>query len=318
MLVCLPSEKVIPGFLQSFNELYPSVNLNVVLVPNDLNAMENCSIFGETSLESRAQELFCCMYTWGNFLKETAFVLELKPYCKDNCDHKGRICTIRNLAVFSAVAFGEKVCALASDLRKCSDALLSSLFGTQLSDNDIENVNRLNKELSCFEKLLLKASMTSSRVHTAFGFVSVGNLVSEVSESGNTEPLIASRVKCLQLIDILINSIVLPQPEDRDGLEEFCIAHSRIIISTPSSSSRLLGLKSYSVDILVVDDAAQIRESDLIPLSLTPRHVVLLGDHFQLQPTVKSEVCMLFCIVAYVIFSWSCVIVNHVSYRKEL
>lgn len=105
-------------------------------------------------------------------------------------------------------------------------------------------------------------------------------------------------MKCLQLIDILIDSIVLPQPEDRDGLKEFCIAHSRIIISTPSCSSRLLGLKSYSVDILV-DDAAQIRESGLlIPLSLTPRHVVLLGDHLHLQPTVKSDVCMLFCIVA--------------------
>jgi hypothetical protein len=149
----------------------------MVLVLNDLNAMENCSIFGETSLESRAQELYCCMYMWGKFLKETTFVLEMKPYCKDNCDHKGRICTISNLAVFSIVAFREKVCALALDLRKCSDALLSSLLATKLSDNDIENVNRLNYELSYFEKLLLKASMTSSRVRTAFGFASVGHLV---------------------------------------------------------------------------------------------------------------------------------------------
>nr|TKW40193.1 hypothetical protein SEVIR_1G230100v2 [Setaria viridis] len=284
MLVCLPSEKYILRFLHSLKDIYPSFNLSMVLVLNDVNAMKNCSIFGETSLESRAHVLFCCTYMWGKLLKETAFVLEMKPYCKDNCDHEGQICTISNLAVFSSVAFRKKVRALASDIRKCSKAMLGSLLANKLSDNDIDNVNKLNNELSCFDNLLLEATMTNSEVHR--------HLVSEFTRSGNTEPLIASRAKCLQLIEILIDSVVLPQLEDINDMEEFCIANSCIIISTPSCSSRLLGLKSYSVDVLVVDDAAQIRESDLlIPLSLTPRHIVLLGDHLHLQSIVKSEVC---------------------------
>ncbi|KAM0883288.1 hypothetical protein ACQ4PT_031714 [Festuca glaucescens] len=79
--------------------------------------------------------------------------------------------------------------------------------------------------------------------------------------------------------------------EDRKKLEDFCLGHSRVIICTPYSS-RLLQLKLTRFDTLLVDDASQMKESDLfIPLSMAPKHVVLLGDHLRLQPTVKSEVC---------------------------
>jgi hypothetical protein len=285
ILVCLPSKKYILRFIHSLKDIYPSFNLSMVLVINDLNDMENCSIFGETCLESRAQELFCCTYMWGQLLKETAFVLEMKPYCKDNCDHEKQICTISNLAVFSVVPFREKIRALALDIRRCSKTMLGSLLATKLSDDDIDNVSKLNSELACFDNLLLEATMTNSEIHR--------HLVSEFTRSGNADPLIASRAKCLQLIQILIDSVVLPQLGDINDMEEFCIANSSIIISTPSSSSRLLGLKSCSVDILVVDDAAEMKESDLlIPLSLTPRHIVLLGDHLHLQSIVKSEVTL--------------------------
>ena len=146
-------------------------------------------------------------------------------------------------------------------------------------------------ELSQFEDFMLNDNLTSSDVQCVFQFSSSSHLVSEVEKREITEPMNAKRMSCLQLMEILIDSIELPQLEDRTSLEDFCLGYSRVIICTPFSSSRLLQLKLTPFDILLVDDASQIKEIDLlIPLSMSPKHVVLLGDHLRLQPTVKSKV----------------------------
>jgi senataxin len=137
---------------------------------------------------------------------------------------------------------------------------------------------------------MLNESLTSSDVQMAFEFSSSLHFVSEATKRDITESMNAIRMSCLQLMEILIGSFDLPQLEDRKKLEDFCLGHSRVIICTPYSS-RLLQLKLTRFDTLLVDDASQMKESDLfIPLSMAPKHVVLLGDHLHLQPTVKSEV----------------------------
>lgn len=103
------------------------------------------------------------------------------------------------------------------------------------------------------------------------------------------------RRTCLALTETVLSSIELPQLEGWSDLEDFCIRHSHIIISTPGCFARLQSLKMDQVDVLIVDKAAQIKENDLlVPLSIPPRHVVLLGDHQHLQPIVKTEVNLVF------------------------
>jgi senataxin len=291
VLVCVPRQKDINRFLHKLNTLFPSFNLSEVLVLSDMDGVDECGIFAEMNLENRAQELYRCTYTWKGWMKELCFVLEMKPYCQNSCYHEGRICTKNNLIIFCLESFRNKVCALISDLRKCSEDLINSLSEKCLAEHDVANINKLMTELSRFQDLMLNESLTSSDVQMAFEFSSSLHFVSEATKRDITESMNAIRMSCLQLMEILIGSFDLPQLEDRKKLEDFCLGHSRVIICTPSYSSRLLQLKLTRFDTLLVDDASQMKESDLfIPLSMAPKHVVLLGDHLRLQPTVKSEV----------------------------
>uniref|UniRef100_A0A0E0MHQ1 DNA2/NAM7 helicase-like C-terminal domain-containing protein n=1 Tax=Oryza punctata TaxID=4537 RepID=A0A0E0MHQ1_ORYPU len=295
MLVCVPMERDILIFLKNLQKVCPSVNFRGIVILNRLcnpESIKNCNKFHEMNLENRAQALYCCIFLWRSFVKELGFVLGLKPYCKEKCDHNGcTICSKSKLVVFSFSSFKEKVCALAIDVEKCSRILIDSLSDILLSNYNIEILNKLLSGISHLEDHIKNSDITQSGVEKEFGFAS-GIDFSWEEIGCNVAELNEIRMTCLGLIEVVMNSIELPQLEDRKDLEEFCIRHSRIIICTPVCSSQLRELKLDTIDILLVDDAAQIKEIDmLIPLSFSPRHIVMFGDHLHLQPMVKSEVC---------------------------
>ncbi|KAL6599627.1 hypothetical protein ACP70R_045764 [Stipagrostis hirtigluma subsp. patula] len=289
-LVCIPRKEDIPRFFAHLKEVFPAFNLSKILVLNDLNGMENCSSFAEASLEIRTQKLYCSIYVWKSWMKEMAFILRMEPYCLDNCEHDDHTCSKSKLIVFQFESFRKKVSALVLDLRESSLNLISSLSAISLSEIDIVNINKLLSNLSDFEIFLLNDSVTSSDVQKAFGFASVS--ASNIEKDDIATSLDACRMSCLKLLDALVDTIDVPRLEDRNELEAFCIQNSTIMICTPSCSSRLQDPKLRSIDIILVDDAARIKEIDLlVPLSLAPRHIVLLGDHLHVQALVKSEVC---------------------------
>ncbi|KAB8115998.1 hypothetical protein EE612_056900 [Oryza sativa] len=295
ILVCVPKKRDIHIFLQSLQKVDPSFDFRGIVVLNRLSnseSIKNCNKLHEMNLENRAQALYCCIFLWRSFVKELGFVLGLKPYCKEKCDHDGcTICSKSKLTVFSFSSFKEKVCALAIDVEKCSRILIDNLSDILLSNYNIEILNKLLSGLSHLEDRIKNSDITQSGVEKEFGLAS-GIDFSWEEVGCNVAELNEIRMTCLGLIEVVMNSIELPQLDDRKDLEEFCIRHSRIIICTPVCSSQLRELKLDTIDILLVDDAAQIKEIDmLIPLSFSPRHIVMFGDHLHLQPMVKSEVC---------------------------
>uniref|UniRef100_A0A0E0F852 DNA2/NAM7 helicase-like C-terminal domain-containing protein n=1 Tax=Oryza meridionalis TaxID=40149 RepID=A0A0E0F852_9ORYZ len=280
---------------KSLQKVDPSFDFRGIAILYRLSnseSIKNGNKFHEMNLENRAQALYCCIFLWRSFVKELGFVLGLKPYCKEKCDHNGcTICSKSKLAVFSFSSFKEKVCALAIDVEKCSQILIDSLSDILLSNYNIEILNKLLSGLSHLEDRIKNSDITQSGVEKEFGLAS-GIDFSWEEVGCNVAELNEIRMTCLGLIEVVMNSIELPQLDDRKDLEEFCIRHSRIIICTPVCSSQLRELKLDTIDILLVDDAAQIKEIDmLIPLSFSPRHIVMFGDHLHLQPMVKSEVC---------------------------
>uniref|UniRef100_J3N9W6 DNA2/NAM7 helicase-like C-terminal domain-containing protein n=1 Tax=Oryza brachyantha TaxID=4533 RepID=J3N9W6_ORYBR len=294
-LVCLPREDDIADLLKNLKNHFPSFNFSGTVVLNKVNYLgntENHNMFHDMRLENRAQALYCCIFLWRSFVKEIGFVLGLKPYCKEKCVHDGsNMCDKTKLLVFSWSSFKTKVSALAMEVKKCSHLLIDRFSDISLSDDDIQNLNKLTRGISHLENQMQNCDITHSNVERIFGLGSglgfdlegIGFYITELNET---------RMNCLGLIEIVVNSIELPQLNDRKEFEEFCIKHSRTIICTPACSSQLHDLKLDSIDILLVDDAGQIRESDmLMPLSFSPRHIVMLGDHLHIQPMVKSEVC---------------------------
>ncbi|CAO2036228.1 unnamed protein product [Urochloa humidicola] len=99
-----------------------------------------------------------------------------------------------------------------------------------------------------------------------------------------------ARLKCLDQLTMLLSCLKLPITASKRIIRDFCIESASIIFCTISSSSKVTSKK---VELLVIDDAAQLKECEtLIPLQLrTLKHAVLIGDECQLPATIKSKVC---------------------------
>ncbi|EEE54497.1 hypothetical protein OsJ_01623 [Oryza sativa Japonica Group] len=292
ILVCVPLKRDIHIFLKSLQENYPSFNIGKALVLNNLLDKDMCNIISETTLANRASELYVALFVWKAWVKEMAALLGLDMYCRKKCVHHDEDLTCNKCEPieFSLMSFKKKFGNTAVELRKCSTCLIKSLSATSLSDLDVTNVNNLLIALSQFENLMQKSEISDYSVKRAFGITIAVDY--DFEDCCTAKSLDQIRRTCLALTETVLSSIELPQLEGWSDLEDFCIRHSHIIISTPGCFARLQSLKMDQVDVLIVDKAAQIKENDLlVPLSIPPRHVVLLGDHQHLQPIVKTEGC---------------------------
>nr|VDD53076.1 unnamed protein product [Brassica oleracea] len=80
--------------------------------------------------------------------------------------------------------------------------------------------------------------------------------------------------------------------EDED-IRKFCLTNAHIIFCTASGAAEMTAERTGSVELLVVDEAAQLKECEsAAALQLQGlHHAVLIGDELQLPAMVQSEVC---------------------------
>ncbi|XP_047071019.1 uncharacterized protein LOC124679269 [Lolium rigidum] len=105
----------------------------------------------------------------------------------------------------------------------------------------------------------------------------------------------------LKKIDALLCDVNLTDESLKRGLGGFSTENSVFVQPIPFIEKELDGASSYRLhnmdiaplDVLIVDEAAQVWECELvIPLRLhSMKHVVLVGDDCQLSAMVKSQVC---------------------------
>ncbi|KAM1516063.1 hypothetical protein ACFXTH_015081 [Malus domestica] len=98
----------------------------------------------------------------------------------------------------------------------------------------------------------------------------------------------------MQLVCILrsLRAFSVPILTDEKEIGNFCLENACLICCTVSSSSKLYTKGMKPVEILMVDEAAQLKECEsLIPLQLPGlRHAILIGDQRQLPAMVKSKI----------------------------
>lgn len=117
---------------------------------------------------------------------------------------------------------------------------------------------------------------------------------SRVSLSTWEYKLGTTRKECLKRLKSLRDTLILPDFFDENTIKSFCFKRCRMIFCTAASSARLHAEELDRLEMLVVDEAAQLKECESnIPLQLPGlRDVVLIGDEKQLPALVKSEVCI--------------------------
>ncbi|KAK2430636.1 P-loop containing nucleoside triphosphate hydrolase superfamily protein [Trifolium repens] len=112
----------------------------------------------------------------------------------------------------------------------------------------------------------------------------------------NFQLLYVKRDECLSLLSLLSETFSLPQFSNGDNmrvqLENFCLSNACQIFCTASSSIKLNKAGMEPVKVLVIDEAAQLKECEsAIPLQLSGLcHCILIGDERQLPAFVKSKI----------------------------
>ncbi|CBI27489.3 unnamed protein product, partial [Vitis vinifera] len=164
--------------------------------------------------------------------------------------------------------------ATAGPLRRCVQIFCTHLSKDFILEQNFQNMVDLIRLLDSFEKAVQDSSPS-------------------FSDSSNL--LYMSRGECLSVLKILrgsLNKLSLPSGMNEGLIKEFCFKMASLIFCTASSSYKLHSANMKPLDLLVIDEAAQLKECEsTIPLQLPGiRHAILIGDECQLPAMVSSKV----------------------------
>ena len=189
--------------------------------------------------------------------------------------------------------------AAAEPVRQCVSIFCTHLSKSFIGEHNIENMKSLLNLLDSFETLLLQDDVNSSQLLEQFSNSEDENIVN------GSVLLEEKRRKCISAIKTLqksLGEIELPTISLADSMTEeyarkpileLCFQMASLVFCTASSSDMLHRL-GEPFDVLVVDEAAQLKECEsAIPLQLCGlSHAILFGDDCQLPAMVNSNVSL--------------------------
>ncbi|KAH1105691.1 hypothetical protein J1N35_009459 [Gossypium stocksii] len=97
---------------------------------------------------------------------------------------------------------------------------------------------------------------------------------------------------CLPVLESLARSFRVPEYIHKFMIKNLCLDNAYLLFCTASSSSKLHTERTQELDLLVIDEAAQLKECEsTIPFQLPGlRQVVLVGDERQLPAMIRSKI----------------------------
>lgn len=178
-------------------------------------------------------------------------------------------------------------------LRRCIFTLCTHVPISYFGD-DFQNIASLVRLVDSFETLLFHDSLTSEEVEEIF---SNQELVQGSNQIHSDELLLlcSMRSECLTVLKKLLKScseLEFPSALNMGSIMKFCFQTASLIFCTASSSYKLHQVETEPLNLLVIDEAAQLRECEsTIPLQLPGlKHAILIGDECQLPAIVESNV----------------------------
>ncbi|XP_030441186.1 uncharacterized protein LOC115663310 [Syzygium oleosum] len=179
----------------------------------------------------------------------------------------------------------------AESLRRCFSILCTHISKTYLLEHNFRDIESLLIALDSFEISLYRQKLDSRKLKKAFSS-------DRSTLKMCTDPLYTSlsmkRRECLSLLRTLntsLRELNLATFTCKEKIAEFCYQAASLIFCTASSSYKLYSKEMEPVSLLVIDEAAQLKECEsIIPLKLRGvRHAILVGDECQLPAMVESK-----------------------------
>ncbi|XP_031107885.1 uncharacterized protein LOC116012480 [Ipomoea triloba] len=179
---------------------------------------------------------------------------------------------------------------IVSALRSCMLIFCTHLPRHFIQEKNFQDIMSLICLLDSLKEMIFQEHMRSAKLKDLFSQpVSSKPFV-------NTSSLLCLRIQCISILKMLLHSLgvlELPSALNKASIKEFCLRSSSLIFCTASSSYKMHSTEMEPFNLLVIDEAAQLRECEsIIPLQLPGlKHAILVGDECQLPATVCSQVC---------------------------
>jgi senataxin len=219
--------------------------------------------------------------------KEQNSVCEMKDECRSGPEASKDKC--KTFLEY----FRDRFVRTALPLRHCISVFCTHMTNRCISKHIFEDMVSLICLVDSFEELLFQSNVMSEAMENLFSC----SEVEDVSESyvDDSIPLFLKRRECLVALRTLqysLRKLQLPDFRNENALMELCFQSASLIFCTASSSFKLHRMEMEPFSIVVIDEAAQMKECEsTIPLQLPGvKHVALFGDECQLPAMVQSNV----------------------------
>ncbi|KAJ8769973.1 hypothetical protein K2173_009055 [Erythroxylum novogranatense] len=176
---------------------------------------------------------------------------------------------------------------LSERLEFCIVNLSTHLPTSVLSLEVVKNMNIALNLLKSLRTSLRSPSVSDEYLNQVFyGLESAGNNTSNVSL------MRTKRRDCLHILLSLPRVFGVPNTGDKHAFRNFFLQEARLIFCTASSSVKLHAEGMRPVELVVIDEAAQLKECEsTIPLQLSGlHHAILVGDERQMPSMVQSKI----------------------------
>lgn len=191
--------------------------------------------------------------------------------------------------------FQDKFISVAEPLQQCLLVLYSHIPAGYISEVVVQLALSLRELIDSFQTMLCGENWVSQKVEKAFSVAETDLSLFESCMDPFLKCLCLKRLECISGLQELLRSLSkqnLPHFSSLDLLAELCYQKASLFFCTSSSSFNIHDKNMDPLEVLVIDEAAQLKECEsVIPLQLPRiRHIVLVGDERQLTATVKSKV----------------------------
>ncbi|KAI3730443.1 hypothetical protein L1987_61613 [Smallanthus sonchifolius] len=200
-----------------------------------------------------------------------------------------------NFEVKSFIEFvRDQFSSCVSPLRRCILTFLTHIPKSFMREHNFQNMVSLLDDLRVFKSLLFEENLVSEELEQLFASKPSQNDFKKMRDMTSINFVRAKSLSVLRTLETSLKGLGLPSVSKRSLIKDFCFQNASLIFCTTSTSYKLHTVEMKPLEILVIDEAAQLKEAEsIIPLQLPGiKHAILIGDECQLPAMVLSNVCI--------------------------